>query len=132
MRSSSDVLDTVTIYSARWKGSKQFDSVDGIKIIRLGGNLGIHFLLPIYLLRNKYDVIINDLGHGVPWPSANVLGKKNLVFFRHLHARSLPGQVNPFLGKIIMIMEKLYPLIYRNTKFITESSTSEEDLIQLA
>lgn len=123
--------ETVTIYSAGWKGSKKLDSIEGMKIVRLGGNIKIHFLLPIYLLRNKYDVIVNDLGHGVPWPSTTVLGKKNLVFFRHLHARSLPGQVNPILGKIITIMEKLYPLIYRNTKVITESSTSEEDLIQL-
>ncbi|MGP6221080.1 glycosyltransferase family 4 protein [Caldiplasma sukawensis] len=123
--------DSVTIYSARWKGSKKFDTIEGINIIRLGGNITIHFLLPIYLLRYKYDIIINDLGHGVPWPSTVLLTRKNLVFFRHLHARSLPGQVNFFLGKVITIMEKMYPYIYRNTKIITESSTSREDLIRL-
>ena len=123
--------DTVTIYSARWRGSTKFDTIEGINIIRLGGNIAIHFLLPVDLMRHKYSIIINDLGHGVPWPSAILLSKNNLVFFRHLHARSLPGQVNFFLGKIITFMEKLYPYIYSNTKIITESSTSQEDLIGL-
>ena len=66
---------TVTLYSAAWKGSKGFETIEGIKIIRLGGNITIHLLLPIYLAKHKYDVIINDLGHGVPWPSAVLFGK---------------------------------------------------------
>ena len=123
--------ETVTIYSAVWKESKKFDIIEGIRIVRLGGNITIHLLLPIYLIKHKYDVIINDLGHGVPWLFSVLLGKKNLVFFRHLHARSLPGQVNYFIGTIITAIEKLYPFIYRNTKIITESSTSKEDLINL-
>ena len=121
----------VTIYSTMWKGAKKEDIIDGIKIVRLGGYIEIHLKLPIFLFKNRYDIIINDLAHAIPWPLASIIGKRNLVFFRHLHARSLPGQVNPFLSKIIAAIEKLYPLIYRNNKFITESSTSEEDLIKL-
>ena len=50
---------------------------------------------------------------------------------RHLHARSLPGQVNPLLAKIITSIEKCYFLIYRNSPFVTESSTSNADLKNL-
>ena len=121
----------VSLYCPKWEGSMDFEILDGIKIIRSGNNLSIHLILPIFLLKNKYDVIINDLAHGIPWITPTILGKKNIVFFRHLHARSLPGQVNFILAKIISFIEKLYPLLYRNDKIVTESSTSEEDLIGL-
>ena len=121
----------VTIYCPRWKGSLDEEIMDGIKIIRKGNNFTIHAFLPIFLIKNSFDAIINDLAHGVPWISPVFLKRKNFVFFRHLHARSLPGQVDIILAKIITILEKLYPLIYRDIKIVTESSSSEEDLIRL-
>ena len=39
--------------------------------------------------------------------------------------------MNIILAKIITFIEKLYPFIYKNNTFVTESSTSEEDLIHL-
>ena len=47
------------------------------------------------------------------------------------HARSLPGQVNFLLAKAIIFVERLYPVIYKNNIFVTESDTSENDLINL-
>ena len=121
----------VTLYCPKWKGSSSEDRMDGIRIIRKGNNFTTHVFLPIFLLKNKFDVVINDLAHGIPWISSVFLEKKNIVFFRHLHARSLPGQVNIILAKIITFMEKMYPYIYRNAKIVTESTTSEEDLLKL-
>ena len=121
----------VTIYCPRWKGSLDEEIIDGIKIIRKGNNFTTHAFLLTFLIKNSFDAIINDLAHGVPWFSPVFLKRKNFVFFRHLHARSLPGQVNIILAKIITILEKLYPLIYRDIKIVTESSSSEEDLIRL-
>ena len=77
------------------------------------------------------DVIIDDMDHAVPWSSPWFTNKKVIVFFRHLHARSLLGQVNIVLAKIITLMERMYPFIYKNNTFVTESETSENDLINL-
>lgn len=121
----------VTLYCPKWKGSSSEDRMEGIRIIRKGNNFTTHLFLPIFLLKNKFDVVINDLAHGIPWISSVFLEKKNIVFFRHLHARSLPGQVNIILARIITLMEKMYPYIYRNAKIVTESSTSEKDLLKL-
>jgi glycosyltransferase involved in cell wall biosynthesis len=63
--------------------------------------------------------------------SLNLYEQTQYCFFRHLHARSLPGQVNPLLAKIITSVEKCYFLIYRRTHFVTESSTSNADLKNL-
>ena len=121
----------VALVTAGWKGSKARQNVNGINVIRLGNSVTLHLLLPFFLLFNRFDVIINDLGHAVPWASASFLGKNNIVFFHHLHARSLPGQVNPVLAKIITAMEKSYPMLYRVNMFVTESKTSADDLVGL-
>jgi len=121
----------ITLLTGGWKGCRPREDLDGIAIFRYGKNLGPHLALPIFLLKNKYDIIVNDLGHAVPWVLSTFMSKHNIVFFRHLHARSLPGQVNPLLAKIITSVEKCYFLLYRKTPFVTESSTSNADLKNL-
>ncbi len=121
----------ITLLAGGWKGCRQSDNIQGITVYRFGRNVGPHLALPIFLLKNRYDVIVNDLGHAVPWFSSAILNKDNIVFFRHLHARSLPGQVNPLLAKLITSIEKCYFILYHNSTFITESSTSRTDLMNL-
>ena len=123
--------NSVTIYCPKWIGSPDREIMDGINIVRRGSSFSIHLLLPIFLIKNKFDIIIIDLAHGVPWIFPVLMKKNNVVFFRHLHSRSLPGQVNLILSKFITFLEKLYPVLYRNKKIVTESISSEEDLIKL-
>ena len=122
----------LTLLSGGFKGCSKVDKIDGINVVRYGRKIGIHLVVPILLIKNNYDLVINDLGHAVPWPSTFLEKGKRVVFFRHLHARSLPGQVNPILAKIITAVEKTYPIVYRDTPFITESSTSRSDLLKLS
>lgn len=121
----------INLLTGGWERCKQIEDVQGIKIYRFGKSVGPHLALPIFLFKSKYDLVVNDLGHAVPWLLSTVLKRQNIAFFRHLHARSLPGQVNPFLAKIITAIEKCYFLIYHNAIFITESTTSKNDLLQL-
>jgi glycosyltransferase involved in cell wall biosynthesis len=121
----------ITLLTGGWKGCTARDHIDGIAIFRYGTNIGPHLALPIFLLKNKFDIVVNDLGHAVPWVISIIIGKNSIVFFRHLHARSLPGQVSPLLAKFITSIEKCYFLIYGNTPFVTESSTSNADLRNL-
>jgi glycosyltransferase involved in cell wall biosynthesis len=120
----------VTLLSGGWQGSKRNEYFQGIRIQRYGKNFGPHISLPILLIKEKFDVVINDLGHAVPWLSPT-LNQNNIAFFRHLHSRSLPGQVTPLLAKGISALEKCYSLIYHDTTFVTESTTSMDDLLDL-
>ena len=119
----------IILVTGGWDGCKQTEDVQGIKIYRFGKSVGPHLALPIFLLKNKYDLVVNDLGHALPWLCSTVLNKSNIVFFRHLHAMSLPGQVNPLIAKVITAIEKCYFIIYSNTLFVTESTTSKIDLL---
>ena len=121
----------INLLTSGWKGCKSTENLHGIRIQRIGRNIAPHLALPLILLKNKYDIVVNDLGHAVPWLSPTILNKHNLVFFRHLHAKSLPGQVNLLLAKVITAIERCYFIIYHNTIFVTESTTSKNDLIKL-
>ena len=122
---------TVILISGGWKGCKSVENYHGIEIHRLGKNIGPHLALPVILLKYNFDIIVNDLGHAVPWFFSTILNKNNIVFFRHLHARSLPGQVNPIIARFITAIEKCYFILYHNSYFITESTTSKDDLQKL-
>ena len=108
-----------------------YEIVNGIKTYRIKGNIRAHLKVKKMIKKIDPDVIIDDMDHAVPWCSSWFTNKKVIVFFRHLHARSLPGQVNIILAKIITFIEKMYPFIYKDNIFVTESDTSENDLIDL-
>ena len=122
---------TIILLTGGWKGCKPTETIRGIEIHRVGINIGPHVAAPIFIAKNKFDLIVNDLGHAIPWFSPILMRKKNTAFFHHLHARSLDGQVSPLLSKIIKSIERCYFIIYRGTTFVTESHTSESDLLNL-
>ena len=121
----------ITVLSTKWNGSKCLFRMGSVVIRRFGNSFALHLYVPIFTLKYKPDLIINDLGHAVPWPSTTLLGKKSIIFFRHLHARSLPGQVSKILALAITAVERCYFLIYPHRVFVTESTTSLDDLLSI-
>ena len=121
----------VILLTGGWKGSKSIEDLNGIEIHRFGKKIAPHLTLPVFLLKCHYDLVVNDLGHAVPWISPTIMNKHNIVFFRHLHARSLLGQVNALLAKVITAIEKCYFIFYHDAVFVTESTTSKSDLLKL-
>ncbi len=121
----------VTIFAGGWKNCKRYEQKEGINIYRYGARVLPHFVLPAFLIRRRFDVVIADLGHAVPWITPILLKKNTIVSFLHLHSRSLPGQVNLILAKLITALEKSYFIFYNKQKFVTISSTSYLDLTGL-
>ena len=121
----------IVLLTGGWKGSMPAENLGGIEIHRFGKNISLHLVLPVFLLKYHYDLVVNDLGHAVPWISSTILNKHNIVFFHHLHARSLLGQVNPIMAKFITAIERCYFILYHSKVFVTESTTSKNDLLKL-
>jgi glycosyltransferase involved in cell wall biosynthesis len=121
----------VSVVSVNPGSLKDYEIIDGVKTYRIIGNIRSHIYVRRMTKMIDPDVIIDDMAHAVPWCSPWFTRKRVIVFFRHLHARSLPGQVNFVLAKVITFLEKMYPIIYRKNTFVTESHTSIEDLIKL-
>lgn len=94
--------------------------------------LGPHLRsLFFYYGSTRPDVIVNDLAHAVPWLSPIISDIPGTVFFRHLHRRSLAGQVSAPLAALLGGVEKQYRFIYRSWPIVTETNGSVADLESL-
>ncbi|MEM3191136.1 MAG: glycosyltransferase, partial [Candidatus Parvarchaeota archaeon] len=79
----------ITVFAGGWRNCSRHEYLEGIHIYRYGYRVLPHFILPVFLLKEDFDLVIADLGHAVPWIIPILLRKKTIVSFLHLHARSL-------------------------------------------
>lgn len=122
----------VDLLTGGWQGASRHEVIEGVRIHRYGNRVLPHLIQPFFLqYHNDADVIVDDLAHAAPWFSPWFSTKPGVVFFRHLHARTLKGQVSPNLAQMLSFLEKHYSFIYKTWPFITESSSSESDLSSL-
>jgi glycosyltransferase involved in cell wall biosynthesis len=90
---------SVTFVSSRFLGSKREESIDGVKVIRIGSAFSMFFLLFFYYfryLRGKFDVVIEDV---------------------------LSGPRVPFLGSVY-VKEQLFGIIFQRQKELFERQFS--------
>lgn len=103
-------------------------TLGGVQIHRFRGSVLPHVAL-IKLERTlEPDVVVDDLAHVVPWGSPWIGDAPGVAFFRHLHKRTLSGQVSPLAARLLSTVERFYPVIYRKFSFIVESKQSRSDL----
>ena len=122
---------SIDIVTSRFGDQVKSQKIGNINFFRFNGYIGPHLALPFIALTKRYNIIIADLGHVVPWPI--LILKKNILIniFHHLHKRTLSGQVTKFSRKFLTIAEEFYPILYRNSLFVTVSTTSMNDLLEL-
>jgi glycosyltransferase involved in cell wall biosynthesis len=123
--------NSVTWVACLFPGSEREATNDGIRILRPGHVLATHLRTASMIRSTKPDVIVDDLGHVIPWFSEQLTDIRGTAFFHHLHARTLPGQVNPLLVPGLVYLERQYRHIYPKWPFVTISTHSLQDLVKL-
>lgn len=122
----------VHLVTTRWHDSRKEDQIRGILVHRSFTPLGPHLLAPsFYRGSSRPDIVVNDLAHCVPWLTPVLSDIPGTAFFRHLHQRSLNGQVPGSVAAVLKWVERQYPIIYRDWTFVTESRSSVGDLESL-
>lgn len=122
----------VHVVSGSWNGAPRLEVIAGVTVHRFDGVIGLHLSWLSAISKQPDSVVIDDLGHAFPWFSESMGHRLGTVFFRHLHRRTLPGQVSPPLAQFLERVEKSYNVIYPQWKFVTESQSSASDLTTLA
>lgn len=124
----------VTLFCGEYLGCEKESIIDGIKIIRKGGQYSIYLYAPImYLLklRNKYDIII-DCENGIPFFTPIFTRKSKICVMHHIH-KDIFSIERPFyiawLGKFLE--GYLMPMVYRGTEFIAVSPSTKKEIIEL-
>lgn len=118
--------------STKANGLPQKEKIEGVDIYRIGGNLSSHFTNLLFEHKHSLEAVtIDDMAHVVPWLSERLASIPGTVFFRHLHRRTLDGQMSRGKAALLKKIESSYPLMYRKWPFVTESRQGMYDLANL-
>lgn len=115
-----------------YSGSRSEELLGRVRVVRGTGPAGLHLQLPELLRKNSpADVIVEDLGHVVPFLAEKAIRTPGVVFFRHLHRRTLPGQVGIPARVVLSAIERAYPYMYRRWPLVAPSASAMHDLTSL-
>ena len=120
----------VKLVCERWKGAKHSDFLDGIEIVRTAGKYGIHLRLPFLLSSfNDYDVVVDDVAHGVPWFSSLFTAKPVIGQVHHVHQEVLKVELPWHLTLVTAWAEKAVKYLYDTVVAVSEST--KQNLIEV-
>src|SRR5208282_204522 len=120
---------SVQLVAAGYPGAPSEEQVGPIRVIRGSGPLAMHIELPALLARCRpFHVLIEDLGHVVPFLAERMESSPGVVFFRHLHRRTLQGQVGFPVATLLGAAERAYPHLYRRWPLVAPSPSAMADL----
>jgi glycosyltransferase involved in cell wall biosynthesis len=118
--------------SRTFSSGQMIDHIDGITVIRIGGEYSIYTLSPLYYLmglRRSCDVIIDEI-NTIPFFSIFFSRKPKVALIHQLAADVLFEELPYTPAKFWSIMEPIVLRMYRNGPFITSEST-RDDLVGL-
>ena len=123
---------SITQISAKFNDAKDEETIDGIRVIRMGKWWSVHLLACIYYLKNlrdKTDTIIDEV-HGIPFFAALYEPRKTTLFVCEVADRLFFHVFPPLLASVGIMLERIYFRIYKNIPTLAISQSTKEDLIK--
>lgn len=121
----------ITWVAERFAGSAAEETIDGIRIVRVGrGLLVFPAAIAWYVLRSgwRFDFIL-DVMNGIPFFSPLFSGKPKACLVYHVHAHHFRDELpRPLSDLAVAIETKLVPWLYRRTRFLTISASSAREI----
>lgn len=109
-------------------GEESPNHESGIEYHCARSSIGLHLALPKALALVRPEVVVYDLAQVVPWPTSRFSPLPAVGYFRHLHRRTLLGQVSYPIALGLTGIERLYPILLPHGKVVTETRGGLEDL----
>jgi glycosyltransferase involved in cell wall biosynthesis len=127
----------VTLFTAKFRGSKQNEVDDGVNIVRSGGKYSVYWKAREHYRRcfskEEYDVVIDEI-NTVPFLAPKFVKKgERVIALIHQLAREYWFYETPFPASYFgyYILEKKWLKNYRNIPTVTVSESSRKDLAEL-
>jgi glycosyltransferase involved in cell wall biosynthesis len=122
----------VTWLSQKFKGCKNFEGIDGIKVIRTGRDYSTYIMAPLYYamhLQGKVDVIIEN-NIGLPYFFTLFSKKPKVIITHHLIKEMYFIEAGFLLSRICYFIENfLAPKLYWNEQFVAVSKATKKDMV---
>ncbi|HVP16458.1 MAG TPA: glycosyltransferase family 4 protein [candidate division Zixibacteria bacterium] len=127
----------VTLFTAKFRGSKQNEVDDGVNIVRSGGTYSVYWKAREYYRRyfskEEYDVVIDEI-NTVPFLASKFVRRgEKVVALIHQLAREYWFYETPFPASYFgyYLLEKRWLKNYRKIPTVTVSESSRKDLAEL-
>ncbi len=124
----------VTVFCGNDKKCSRHEVIDGVEIYRHGGFYTVYiwaFLYYVFKFRKNIDVII-DSENGVPFFTPLYSRKPVIGLIHHIHQDVFINNLSAPAAALATFLEStLMPIVYRNTKMITVSESSKDDMIKI-
>lgn len=124
----------VTQLAERFPGSAAEETVDGIRILRMGGkntfNFAVYRGLKGIVEQGDYDIVIDDLNK-IPFYSPWLTEKPVMAILMHLFRGSIFKEAFFPLAGYVYLSESIIPWAYGNRLFAVLSESSKRDVVRL-
>lgn len=124
----------VTLFCGNDGHSPRSETIEGVEIIRRGGFYLVYLWAFVYYFlrfRGRYDVIV-DCQNGIPFFTPLYAKETVYCLMHHVHQEVFRRSLWKPLAVFASFLEKgLMPLVYRDTKFITVSGSSKQEMEEI-
>ena len=123
----------ITLFTSKFYGQKHREILDGIEVIRKGGQYMLYINAALYYLKSlrkrNYDLIIESV-NCVPFFSMFYAPFKKRILIIHHITDNIPfiELPNKFLAFLARLGEKLMLLLYKRTPVVTVSESTKKEL----
>ena len=122
----------VTLLCSGWEDCRPEETVEGVRIIRIGNRYTFNWLVPRRLRalinEGNYDLLLEDINK-IPFYTPLYVKIKTLVIIPHLFATTVFHETNPILGTYVYLAEKPLVSIYKGKPFNVISESTAEDMV---
>lgn len=123
----------VTIFTARFPTSKQFEVIDGVKIVRRGNRLTCRIFAYNYYQKHakgKVDFVIDEV-NTIPFFTNFYVDERRIALIHQLAREYWWSEVFFPINLLGYLLEPLYIKLYKNVPTIAASPSTKKDLIEL-
>jgi glycosyltransferase involved in cell wall biosynthesis len=124
----------VSQLAERFPGADPEETLDGIRVIRMGGaqtfNFAVYRNLRRLVEEGGYDVVVDDLNK-IPFYSPWLVRTPVLAILMHLFRGSIFREAFFPLASYVWLAESIIPWAYRNCRFTVLSDSSKRDVVRL-
>ena len=124
----------VVLFTTMFSGAKERDVVDGIQVVRKGGDLTFQLTVAANLKKLdrefNFDVVVEDLNK-LPVFAHWFVRKPLLVQMHHLWRKSIFSEAFFPIAFGVWFFERIIPFFYRTQPFVVVSPSTKKELAEI-
>jgi glycosyltransferase involved in cell wall biosynthesis len=121
----------VSLFCAAHERGPGEETLRGVRIVRRGGRLSVYPRALLHVLRHRPRVVV-DVQNGLPFGSSVVTRRPVIALVHHVHREQWPIVFGRLGGAVGWWIESvLAPRLYRRSRYVTVSTATAEELVQL-